>query len=59
MVLSASAGMMIITQVAMIAKEQANWNWGFVPIATLAIFNTLGPASRAECSRTGSDGRGR
>ncbi len=42
MVLSASAGMMIITQVAMIAKEQANWSWGFVPIATLAIFNTLG-----------------
>ena len=42
MVLSASAGMMIITQVAMIAKEQANWKWGFVPIATLAIFNTFG-----------------
>jgi OFA family oxalate/formate antiporter-like MFS transporter len=42
MVLSASAGMMIITQVAMIAKEQANWSWGFVPIATLAIFNTFG-----------------
>jgi OFA family oxalate/formate antiporter-like MFS transporter len=42
MVLSASAGMMIITQVAMIAKEQAQWSWGFVPIATLAIFNTLG-----------------
>jgi OFA family oxalate/formate antiporter-like MFS transporter len=42
MVLSASAGLMIITQVAVIAKEQANWQWGFVPIATLAIFNTLG-----------------
>ena len=42
MVLSASAGMMIITQVAMIAKEQANWSWGYVPIATLAIFNTFG-----------------
>ena len=42
MVLSASAGLMIITQVAMIAKEQANWKWGFVPIATLAIFNTFG-----------------
>jgi len=42
MVLSASAGMMIITQVALIAKEQANWSWGFVPIATLAIFNTFG-----------------
>ncbi|MGD0813884.1 MAG: OFA family MFS transporter [Verrucomicrobiota bacterium] len=42
MILSASAGLMIITQVAMIAKEQANWKWGFVPIAILAIFNTLG-----------------
>jgi OFA family oxalate/formate antiporter-like MFS transporter len=42
MVLSASAGLMIITQVAMIAKEQAHWQWGFVPIATLAIFNTFG-----------------
>ena len=42
MVLSASAGLMIIAHVAMIAKEQANWDWGFVPIATLAIFNTLG-----------------
>ena len=42
MVLSASAGLMIISQVAMIAKDQAKWSWGFVPIATLAIFNTLG-----------------
>ena len=42
MVLSASAGLMIIAQVAVIAKEQAKWSWGFVPIATLAIFNTLG-----------------
>jgi OFA family oxalate/formate antiporter-like MFS transporter len=42
MVLSASAGLMIIAQVAVIAKEQASWSWGFVPIATLAIFNTLG-----------------
>jgi OFA family oxalate/formate antiporter-like MFS transporter len=42
MVLSASAGMMIIAHVATIAKEQAGWDWGFVPIATLAIFNTLG-----------------
>jgi OFA family oxalate/formate antiporter-like MFS transporter len=42
MVLSASAGLMIITQVAMIAKEQASWKWGFVPIAILAIFNTFG-----------------
>jgi OFA family oxalate/formate antiporter-like MFS transporter len=42
MVLSASAGMMIITQVVFIASEQANWKWGFVPLAILAIFNTLG-----------------
>ena len=42
MVLSASAGMMIISQVAKIASEQAKWEWGFVPIATLAIFNTFG-----------------
>jgi OFA family oxalate/formate antiporter-like MFS transporter len=42
MVLSASAGLMIITQVAVIAKDQAKWTWGFVPIATLAIFNTVG-----------------
>ncbi len=42
MILSASAGMMIITQVAKIATQQANWKWGFVPIATLAIFNTFG-----------------
>jgi OFA family oxalate/formate antiporter-like MFS transporter len=42
MMLSVSAGLMIITQVALIAKEQANWKWGFVPIAILAIFNTFG-----------------
>ncbi len=42
MVLSASAGLMIIAHVAVIAKQQANWDWGFVPIAMLAIFNTLG-----------------
>ncbi len=33
---------MIISQVAIIAKEQANWQWGFVPIASLAVFNTVG-----------------
>jgi OFA family oxalate/formate antiporter-like MFS transporter len=42
MVLSASAGMMIITQVSFIASEQANWKWGYVPLAILAIFNTFG-----------------
>jgi len=42
MVLSVSAGMMIMTQVAFIAKEQANWDLGYVPLAILAIFNTFG-----------------
>jgi OFA family oxalate/formate antiporter-like MFS transporter len=42
MVLSASAGLMIITQLAVIAKDQAKWSWGIAPIATLAIFNSLG-----------------
>ncbi len=41
-VLAASAGLMIIMHVSIIAKEQAGWKWGFVPIATLAVFNTLG-----------------
>ncbi len=42
-VLAASAGLMIIMHVAIIAKEQAHvdkWGWG--AIAILAIFNTLG-----------------
>jgi OFA family oxalate/formate antiporter-like MFS transporter len=43
MVLSASAGLMIIVHVAFIAKEQAGIEkWGFLPVAILAIFNTLG-----------------
>jgi MFS transporter, OFA family, oxalate/formate antiporter len=40
--LTASAGLMIIAHVAIIAKEQAGWEWGFVPVAMLAIFNTIG-----------------
>lgn len=40
--LAASAGLMIIAHVAIIAQKQANWKWGFVPVAMLAIFNTLG-----------------
>ncbi len=40
--LAASAGLMVIAHVAIIAKEQANWKWGFVPIVILAIFNTAG-----------------
>jgi OFA family oxalate/formate antiporter-like MFS transporter len=42
LVLAASAGLMIIAHVAIIAQKQANWQWGFVPVAMLAIFNTLG-----------------
>jgi OFA family oxalate/formate antiporter-like MFS transporter len=41
-VLGASAGLMIIAHVAIIAKEQAGMQWGFMTIATLAIFNTCG-----------------
>ena len=41
-VLAASAGLMIIAHVAIIAQKQASWSWGFVPVATLAIFNTMG-----------------
>jgi MFS transporter, OFA family, oxalate/formate antiporter len=42
-VLAASAGLMIISQVALIARDQAQIDqWGFAPVATLAIFNTLG-----------------
>jgi OFA family oxalate/formate antiporter-like MFS transporter len=38
----ASAGLMIISNIAIIAKEQAAWEAGFVPVMTLAVFNTLG-----------------
>jgi OFA family oxalate/formate antiporter-like MFS transporter len=42
-VLAASAGLMIISQVALIAKGQAHIDkWGFAPVAILALFNTLG-----------------
>ena len=41
-ILSASAGLMIIAHVAIIAKEQARWEWGFVPVVLLAIFNSVG-----------------
>jgi OFA family oxalate/formate antiporter-like MFS transporter len=41
-VLAASAGLMIIANVPIIAKEQAAWEAGFVPVMLLAIFNTLG-----------------
>lgn len=42
-VLAASAGLMVIMHVAIIAKEQAHLDkWGFLSIGILAIFNTLG-----------------
>ncbi len=41
-ILAASAGLMIIAHVAIIAKEQAHWEWGFVPVVLLAIFNSFG-----------------
>lgn len=41
-VMGAAAGLMIIAHVAIIASEQAGMAWGFMPIATLAVFNTCG-----------------
>jgi OFA family oxalate/formate antiporter-like MFS transporter len=42
-ILAASAGLMIISQVPLIAKDQAHIDkLGFVPVALLAVFNTLG-----------------
>ena len=39
---SASAGMMMISHLATIAKTQANWENGFYLVALLALFNTAG-----------------
>jgi OFA family oxalate/formate antiporter-like MFS transporter len=42
-VLAASAGLMIISQVALIARDQAHLDkLGYAPVAILAIFNTFG-----------------
>jgi len=41
-VLTASAGLMVIANAPIIAKEQAHWEAGFVLVMLLAIFNTLG-----------------
>ncbi len=41
-VLSASAGLMVLSNVAMIAKLQAKWEAGFLAVMTLACFNTAG-----------------
>jgi MFS transporter, OFA family, oxalate/formate antiporter len=40
--LAASAGLMMISNIAIIAREQAAWEAGFVPVMMLAIFNTVG-----------------
>jgi len=42
MVLTASAGLMIIAQVPVIAKEQGQYEKGALLVAMLAIFNTVG-----------------
>ena len=42
LMLSAFAGLMIIAHAASIAKVQAAMQWGWGPVATLALFNTLG-----------------
>jgi len=41
-VLAAAAGLMLISNVAIIAKEQAGWEAGFVGVMILAALNTLG-----------------
>lgn len=41
-VLAAAAGLMLISNVAIIAKEQAAWEAGFVAVMILAAFNSLG-----------------
>lgn len=41
-VLSASAGLLIIGNIAIIAKDQAHWEKGFMAVMTVAIFNTCG-----------------
>ncbi|MFA5073479.1 MAG: MFS transporter [Nitrospirota bacterium] len=41
-VLAASAGLLLISNIAIIAKEQAAWEAGFIPVMILAIFNTIG-----------------
>jgi OFA family oxalate/formate antiporter-like MFS transporter len=43
LLLGASAGLMIIAHAAKIGRDQAGIDkWGFLPVALLAIFNTLG-----------------
>jgi MFS transporter, OFA family, oxalate/formate antiporter len=41
-VLGTSAGLLLISNIAVIAQEQAAWQAGFVAIMILAVFNTIG-----------------
>jgi MFS transporter, OFA family, oxalate/formate antiporter len=41
-VLMASAGLLIIGNIAIISKDQAHWEKGFLAVMTVAIFNTCG-----------------
>ncbi len=53
-VLGTATGLMLISNVAVIAQEQAAWQAGFVAIMVLAVFNTVGRfASGAVSDRIG------
>jgi OFA family oxalate/formate antiporter-like MFS transporter len=41
-VLGTATGLMLISNIAVIAQEQASWQAGFVAIMVLAVFNTIG-----------------
>jgi OFA family oxalate/formate antiporter-like MFS transporter len=41
-VLGTASGLLLISNIAVIAQEQASWQAGFVAIMILAIFNTIG-----------------
>ncbi len=42
LVLTASAGLMVISQLATIAKVQSKVEWGFMAVVVLSLFNTSG-----------------
>jgi OFA family oxalate/formate antiporter-like MFS transporter len=41
-VFTASAGLMVIGNLTVIAKMQAGWEWGFLAVSVLAVLNTVG-----------------
>jgi OFA family oxalate/formate antiporter-like MFS transporter len=41
-ILCASAGLLVIGNVAIIAKDQAHWERGYLAVMTVAVFNTCG-----------------